>query len=121
MKIKDLEKIIPLNKDDLEVDPVPVVENKFFYDKSKGDYREKTIEFLVREKIGFQTSFNIIFEFVRRYVRVVCPTCLKEDLKSGNGGGNSDSVSITFVCPRCKTEVYLSISHNGIGVDFKKE
>lgn len=109
MKIKDLESVLSFNKDEL----VSIIEKKFF--KQKGDYREKTIDFLVREKIGFSSSFNIIHELVRRYVRVICPTCLKESLKSGNGGG------ITFACPRCKTEIYLNLPHNGIGIDFKKE
>jgi predicted RNA-binding Zn-ribbon protein involved in translation (DUF1610 family) len=118
MKIEDLEKVVVFNRNELEIDPVPVVENNFF--GKKGDYREKTINFLIEKRINFSTSFNIVFEFVRRYVAISCPVCGKKMVNIG-GGGNSDSLSISFECAECKTVAHLNLPHHGLAVDFKKE
>lgn len=117
MKTKDLKKFIPINVDDLEVDPAVVTEHHFFNSNSTHDYRKESINFLNKNRISFHTTPNSSHTFATLFIQVKCPKC-KKILKGGGGGGSTNRNHIDFHCKTCKLSVSITTPDDGYSVSY---
>jgi predicted RNA-binding Zn-ribbon protein involved in translation (DUF1610 family) len=121
MKIGDIRNLIPINAkmiEEIEIDPIRIVENYFFEKPGCKDYRNETINFMIKEKQSFSTTNNCVYDFAKRFVKVTCPSCgIILDGKSG--GGTSDNNYIHYKCDNCGLEVSIVTPDNGYSVTFK--
>lgn len=76
---------------------------------------ERAIDKALAAKMEFVSTFNCLYQFLCRYVKVMCPYC-NEDMAVVNGGAGGNSHHTTYRCGGCKAEVCLGMPSNGFGV-----
>jgi len=123
MKVSEVEKLglMPKTVADLEVSVGDVItDDEFNMPNIRGkplrDYRNAAIDRLVGLKVAFSSNCNIVFDVLKRFVKVTCPYCGAE-MKATEGGGNCHTSSITYVCPKevkCGARVYISTLNDGV-------
>jgi hypothetical protein len=59
---------------EIEVDASDLIRHDEF-NRSRGDYRETTIDRLVKLEIPFHSDCNTVHNFFKRFLKVVCPYC----------------------------------------------
>ncbi len=91
---------------------VHLVENYYFRKRNCKDYRNASIDFAIKNKLNFSSSQNTYNDFMRRFVKVSCPTC-NMSLTGKGGGGTSGSFHTDYYCDDCKVEVSLSGNPEG--------
>ena len=84
---------------DIEIDfSVAIVQDEF-NNRTKGDYREESIDRLIKSGKDWHTEGNIDHNVKKRFIKVLCPYC-NEEMELFN----------TYHCKKCGAEVILSIS-----------
>jgi predicted RNA-binding Zn-ribbon protein involved in translation (DUF1610 family) len=121
MKISDLKALIPsLKVNDIEVDPMHVVERHFFEKSySRSDYREQVIDLFIKNKKSFCTTCNSVHMFAKNYVQVICPKCGKH-LTGSSGCGSLNNHTITYECKKCDVTIGITTPDNGYSVRFSE-
>lgn len=121
MKISDLESLNlnPNTIDEIEVDIGDVITSDEFNrkessSKSSVSYRERAIEKLVELKKPFRSNCNIIYEMVKKFIRVTCPYCNSEMKLPGDGSG--DVTTMVYTCHKCSCWVDIALGENGISI-----
>jgi predicted RNA-binding Zn-ribbon protein involved in translation (DUF1610 family) len=124
MKFKKLNDILgknqllPIDLTNAEIDPTEVIEH-YFFERGKGDdYRQEAIEFMMKNKITFNSTCNSNFNMAKKFIKVDCPTCGKP-MKYEGGSGSSSQYTHRFVCKskRCPS-ISITIPSDGITVNF---
>jgi hypothetical protein len=125
MKLKKLNNLLekcfelPIDADEMEVDQTSLIVYKFFDKQNDKDYREEAIDFLVENKIDFNSNGNIDYNIAKRYIKIICPAC-GEEMKITMGGGNCSISNFDFSCHKCKTIAHISMpSEQGISFTFE--
>lgn len=120
MKLKDyIENVEKVNIDEIEVNPIRLLEEKFFNDKFCSDYRGAAINVCNNKSINWSSTENNAHDVSKRYVKIKCPKCHKE-MEISNGSSNSSVSYTTYKCT-CKTQVTIAIPLNGFSVKFSQE
>lgn len=118
MKISELSKLIPIDKDP-EINHMDAIED-YFFNKRGSDYRESAINFAIKHDLPILTTANNAYELMEKFVRLICPKC-GNTLKGNGGGGCNDIHTINFKC-ECGTSANLSITvPGGLNFKFKEE
>lgn len=121
MQISELKNLgLGIKIDDIEVDATDVIERAFFGNHTCNDYRNESIDYMVKNKIDFHSTCNSIFNVTKRFIKIVCPTC-KRNMVYISGGGSADSFHHSYRCEHCQTQADLSIPSEGFRVIFKHE
>lgn len=122
MKLKDFQKKCPgvrLQLGELEIDATRLIEHSLFEREDCRNYRQETINYLVRHKIDGHSTCNNIHEFAKAFVKVQCPSCHK-NMKIDGGSGNSHSHTVNYKCD-CGTMFHLTTPNDGMSIEFKSE
>jgi DNA-directed RNA polymerase subunit RPC12/RpoP len=121
MKVGDIYQLGLCRKtiDEATIDPTDLIRQDEFNRDGKGDYRERTIDRLVRERIGFHSDCNTLFNFMKRFVRIVCPYC-KKTMEPHAASGNGETTTTGYVCPKCGATASISLPSTGIYFAPKK-
>ena len=119
MKISEIKKLLPsIQEDSIDVNAMEVVEHYFFGRRDVSDYRESALRYMIENKADFTTTTNNVYNFAKLFVKVTCPKC-GTTVEGRNGSGSSDMHTISYRCPKCKTEISISTPSNGYSVRFK--
>lgn len=103
----------------IEVDMTRIIEHAFFENEDSTDYRNDSINFMVKRKIDCHSTCNSIHNFISKFVKISCPNCQK-DMSVHSSGGNNNSHTTTFRCS-CGTKFYLATPNDGLSIEFKEE
>ncbi len=79
--------------------------------EKKLDYRTRGINRLIKAKLSFSNDFNITYDMVGRFIKVICPYCEKEMIRN-SGGGAGNTCSSSFIC-KCGGQANLSLTCDG--------
>jgi DNA-directed RNA polymerase subunit RPC12/RpoP len=101
--------------DNIEVSVADVITDDEFNRPGGTDYRNEAISRLVDLKVSFSSNCNIVWEMMKRFVRVECPYCGGKTKASG-GGGNGHASSMEYVCEKCDSKVILSVFNDGVSL-----
>ena len=97
---------------------IRAIENYFFDKKDGLDYRQEAMDFCIEKHIGFETTANNAFDFMKRYVAMRCPECRKE-MTPGNGSGSGGASGRTYNCKKCKVEGHIRAPHGEMSFTFR--
>ena len=76
------------------------------------DYRERAINRAIKAQVPFYSDGNLVYDLVKRYVRILCPYC--GVLITGHGGGGTaDYMGVDFRCV-CGAGAHLCFHDDGI-------
>jgi predicted RNA-binding Zn-ribbon protein involved in translation (DUF1610 family) len=106
--------LLPINPTYAEIDPTEIIEH-YFFERGKGDYRQETIDFMLKNKIAFHSTCNNNFDMAKRFLKVTCPKCGKE-MKYSGGSGSSGAYTHRFECKRGCPTVSITIPSDGISI-----
>ena len=124
MQIKDLNKFVSKKTiDEYYVDfgqAISMDEFNKHIREPEYDHREATIDRLVESKVSFVSNANILYNLMKRYVKVECPICHAPMVGSG-GGGSGDSFSTNYRCEKCYITISLSLCHDGFELRGQKD
>jgi len=112
------EKLAIVKKHDLSCNPMQIIESMLFDDSTVKDYRDEAIDFAVNERLPLTNTENNTFEFVKRYIRVICPCC-STDMTTNSAGGNVESTTVSYNCAKCSTKFTLTTRVGDMSADFK--
>ena len=101
--------------DNLEVRVEDVITDDEFNRPGGTDYRNEAISRLVDLRVNFSSNCNIVWEMLKRFVKVECPYCGGKTKASG-GGGNGSVSSMEYVCEKCDSKVILCVSNDGVSL-----
>ncbi len=107
-----------------EVNPLMVAENIEFERKERGStktFRDRALDFILKQKVPFTTTGNGPYECFQRFVKVSCPHC-DGTTKVTQGGGSGSSYSVQYRCENteCGTEVSIHTGFDGLSVRPKE-
>ena len=124
-QLEDLGIVAEKTLDDMYVDVGQIVTSDEFDKRTRRgdnekDYRERAIDRLMRYKLDFQTNANIIYDLVRRTIKMDCPICFKGMTMRG-GGGSAQMHIIDYDCPEHHVRISLSLPSDGISFTWRKE
>lgn len=109
----------PINTESLDVDATASIEHNFFENSLKLDYRQDSVNFMIKNKIDFHSTCNNVFNITRKFIKIACPTC-KNEMSYEDGGGNSDTNTSNYRCDKCKTTASITMPNEGIHFSFKE-
>ncbi len=119
MKLNELQQLLPDLDQNPHINHTVTIEDYYFRDPGKDDYRQRAIDFSIEHQISVTTTQNNGFELMRRYIKVRCPQCRK-NMQSGTGFGNGGGQTLHYNCP-CGVEFHLTIPlPGGINFTFKE-
>jgi len=84
---------------------------------SDEDYRNRAVNLLMNLKADFQSNSNIIYDLMKRFVKIKCPYC-DAWMDVRGGGGNSQMHTLNYVCPE-HAQISLSLPSDGFAIVFK--
>ena len=102
----------PKTLSDEEVDYTRLVVSDEFNARGSGDYRDRAIARLVKDRVQFYSEGNLTYNLFGKYVKIVCPYCAK-NMKPNGGGGNGHSTTLTYKCS-CGAESTLSVANEAL-------
>lgn len=117
MKVSKLDELglRPKTLADIEVRVEDVITDDEFNRPGGKDYRGAAIDRLVGLRVPFSSNCNIVWDMMKRFVKVECPYC-GGNTKATSGSGNCDTSSTTYVCEKCDSRIVLSTQNDGISL-----
>jgi hypothetical protein len=103
--------IQPDKVSDIELDPSRLIITQEFERKDlncPSDYRERSLDALLKAGIRWHTDGNILVNATRRFVVVHCPYCHRE-MDGDTASGNMDTMNVHFKC-LCGAEAPLEMA-----------
>lgn len=112
-----------LTPGDINVNPLAVAETSAFNRphprKGKRDYRTTALDAVLKLRVGFDSTCNGAHQLFLKLFTIKCPYCASKMKCTGGGGATSGAVGGTtprFSCPKCKSQVFISMPWDGIQV-----
>ncbi len=102
---------------------IPYLIGTHFFRKKdlKSNRKQAEIDFVIKNKINYSSTFNTYYEFMKRFVKVDCPQC-GEVLTGSGGGGSGHDYHIDYQCGKCGTKVNLCGNpEGGFFMKFKED
>ena len=123
MKIKDfkqLKNLPTINVEEIEIDHQSLIETTFFHDANCKDYCKDSINYMIENKVDFNSTNNTDYQIMEKFIIIYCPCC-KTLMHTNGGSGNIDTQTTCYHCSKCHTCIHITIPCNGIQFIFPKE
>ena len=82
---------------------------------SNKNYRERAIERLIESKCSFSSNLNILYDLMKKYVKVECPHC-QEIMAVKSGSFYIPISTTTYQCNKCNAKISLTLPPDGFSV-----